>query len=123
MRLLADECVDGRVVAALREAGHDVAGVSELAPAADDRTVVALAAREGRVLITQDKGISEIAMREGRAAHGVILLRDVREERSTVQRLLLELLATRTQGITWTMTTIDRQRARLRPVPRLFRGP
>jgi predicted nuclease of predicted toxin-antitoxin system len=123
MRLLADECVDGRIVAALREAGHDVAGVSELAPAADDRAVVALAAREARVLVTQDKGISEIAVREGRAAHGVILLRDVREDRPTVQRLLLDLLATRTQGLMWTMTTIDRHRARLRPVPRLFRGP
>jgi predicted nuclease of predicted toxin-antitoxin system len=123
MRLLADECVDGRVVAALREAGHDVAGVSELAPAADDRAVVALAAREGRALITQDKGISELAVREGRAAHGVILLRDVREDRPTVQRLLLELLATRTQGLMWTMTTIDRQRARLRLVPHLFREP
>ena len=123
MRLLADECVDGRIIAALRAAGHDTARVSELAPAADDRTVVALAIREGRVLVTQDKGISEIAVREGHAAHGIILLRDVREDRPAVERLLLELLATRTQGLAWTMAAIDRQRARLRPVPRLFRGP
>lgn len=122
MRLLADECVDGRIVAALLAAGHDVARVGDLTPAADDDAVVMLAQREARALITQDKGISEIAVWRGLAEHGVVLLRDVRVDRPSVQRLLLDLLAARPAGLVWTMATIDRRRARPRPVPRVIRG-
>lgn len=121
MRLLIDECVDGRITAALLRAGHDAVRVSDVAPAADD-AVMALARREARALVTQDKGIGGMTVRHGLAEHGVVLLRDVRVDRAAVQRLLLELLASRPAGLGWTMVAIDRQRARPRSVPRVFRG-
>lgn len=76
MRFLADENLPGRLVAALRAAGHDVAWVRTEAPGSDDRTVLAMAAAEQRVLVTFDKDFGELAGRAGLPmASGVILLR------------------------------------------------
>jgi predicted nuclease of predicted toxin-antitoxin system len=48
MRFLADESCDFRVVRALRDAGHDVAAVIEVASGAEDFSVIDIAAREQR---------------------------------------------------------------------------
>ena len=55
MRFLADESCDFEVVRALRGAGDDVSAVTDLAPGADDEQVLAIAANESRVLLTEDK--------------------------------------------------------------------
>lgn len=76
MRFLADENLPGRLVAALRAAGHDVTWVRNTAPGIDDTAVLALAAAERRVLVTFDKGFGELTARE--LPHpdcGVVLLR------------------------------------------------
>jgi hypothetical protein len=76
MRFLADENMPGRFVAALRAAGHDVAWVRTEAPGSDDRTVLAMASAEQRILVTFDKDFGELAGRTGLpAGSGVILLR------------------------------------------------
>ena len=55
MRFLADESCDFGIVRALRAAGHDVKAVAEAALGAADAVVLELAARERRVLLTEDK--------------------------------------------------------------------
>lgn len=55
MRFLVDECVPTYITALLRDRGHDVldqrdAGLRGI----DDRIVLDMAAREGRIIITQD---------------------------------------------------------------------
>lgn len=76
MRFLADENLPGRLVAALRAVGHDVAWVRTEAPGSDDRTVLAMAVAERRILVTFDKDFGELAGRAGLpATSGVILLR------------------------------------------------
>ena len=76
MRFLADECVDARVVEELRAAGHDVRSVRETAAGLTDAGVFALAAEEGRILLTEDKDFSEFAFRLRRVAvPGIVLLR------------------------------------------------
>jgi uncharacterized protein with PIN domain len=73
MLFLADESCDFRVVRALRAAGHDVTSVLEMIPGADDEAVIALARREGRVLITEDFG--QLFYAAARPGCGVILIR------------------------------------------------
>jgi predicted nuclease of predicted toxin-antitoxin system len=73
--ILADENVLSAVVEGLRADGWDVASIAELAPASDDADILARAAREGRVLLTDDKDFGELVVREGRAHGGVALLR------------------------------------------------
>lgn len=73
---LANENVPGEVTAGVRQAGHDLAWISEISPGATDEAVLALALAEKRVLITFDKDFGELAFRRGlRATPGVLLLR------------------------------------------------
>jgi predicted nuclease of predicted toxin-antitoxin system len=75
VRWLADECVAGTVVTRLREAGHDVTYMAELAPSTSDVDVIALAHREGRVLLTEDKDFGELVFRRNSPVRGLVLLR------------------------------------------------
>ena len=81
MKLLVDECCDPRLVAALRQAGHDVRYVLEIDPGASDKQVVALSIEQDRILITEDKDFGELAIRHGKALPGLILIRPAPETR------------------------------------------
>jgi predicted nuclease of predicted toxin-antitoxin system len=61
MRFLADENIPGAGVAALRKLGHDVVWVGQIASGASDASVLARAAREGRIILTFDKDFGELA--------------------------------------------------------------
>ena len=60
-RFLVDECVSPAVCAQLNAAGHDAVHVLETMAGADDSEVVAAAARSGRMLITNDRGVARTA--------------------------------------------------------------
>ena len=59
MRFLADESRDFAVVRALRAAGHNVVAVAEISPRVGDEVVIDRAAREDRILITEDKDFGQ----------------------------------------------------------------
>jgi predicted nuclease of predicted toxin-antitoxin system len=61
LRFLADENVPHAVVTALRSRGIDVAEVRKAHLGASDREVLALAARESRILLTFDKDFGFLA--------------------------------------------------------------
>jgi predicted nuclease of predicted toxin-antitoxin system len=75
VKLLADEGVDALTVTRLRNAGHDVTYVAELAPGITDDAVLDLATAEARVLLTTDKDFGELVFRLRRLSTGVLLLR------------------------------------------------
>ena len=75
LRFLADESCDYAVVRVLTSLGHEVLPVAELSPAADDETVIGLALREERVLLTEDKDFGQLVYATGLPSIGVILLR------------------------------------------------
>jgi predicted nuclease of predicted toxin-antitoxin system len=75
MRLVADESCDGAVVRALRAAGHDVLAIAEVAPGADDSTVIDLAGRANSILLTEDKDFGQLVYASGRRTAGVLFLR------------------------------------------------
>lgn len=60
MRWLADECVPASLVAFLPADGHDVFYVAEAAAGLNDTDVIALAARENRILVTDDKDFGDL---------------------------------------------------------------
>jgi hypothetical protein len=55
MRFLADEGVDAAIVTAIRSDGHDVRWMAEEMEGSTDDVVLAAAARDARILITEDK--------------------------------------------------------------------
>ena len=75
MNFLADESCAAPVIQALREAGHDVLAIAEIAAGASDDQVLERAVREERVLITEDLDFGNLVFARGRSAAGVILVR------------------------------------------------
>lgn len=75
MIFVADESVDGPIIARLRDDGHTVTAVREVAPGAPDPDVLRLATDAGVVLITADTDFGELVFSEGQASAGVLLLR------------------------------------------------
>ena len=82
MRFLADEGCDGAIVSVLRELGHDVAWIAELAPSISDAEVLAWELREKRLIVHHDLDFGELIFRDNLPTYGVILVRipDVQRE-------------------------------------------
>jgi predicted nuclease of predicted toxin-antitoxin system len=72
VRWLADECVDGKLVAELRTAGENVLYVAEIASGITDGGVIDLARRDRRVLLTEDKDFGDLVFRQHRLVWGRI---------------------------------------------------
>jgi predicted nuclease of predicted toxin-antitoxin system len=79
VRWLADECVGAPLVTSLRSLGHDVLHVAEIAAGLSDLDVIGLAAREKRILLTEDKDFGELVFRRKHPVPGLVLLRIVSE--------------------------------------------
>lgn len=75
MNFVADESCAKPVVLALREAGHDVLSIAEVAPGATDQQVLERALNEKRVLITEDRDFGELVYARGLSSAGIILVR------------------------------------------------
>jgi predicted nuclease of predicted toxin-antitoxin system len=75
MNFLADESVDRQVVERLRQDGHHVLYIAEVAPSIPDEAVLKQANTLEAVLITADKDFGELVYRQGRIHAGVILIR------------------------------------------------
>jgi predicted nuclease of predicted toxin-antitoxin system len=72
--LLADENIGRQVVAALQNAGCNVAHCRDN-PGADDRAVLDRAELEGRIVLTHDSDLATLVLRERRNALGVVYIR------------------------------------------------
>ena len=75
MKFLADESCAGPVIFALRQAGHDVLAIAEVAKGAIDEQVMERAFSERRVLITEDRDFGELVYARGRPSAGVIFVK------------------------------------------------
>jgi len=75
MKLLAYESVDRPIVEYLRQEGHDVEFIAEIAPGIADPEVLARAWQAGVILLTADKDFGELVYRQRLPHAGVLLLR------------------------------------------------
>ena len=75
MNFLADESIDRQIVARLRQDGHAVQYVAEMAPGISDDNVLDMANREASLLLTADKDFGELVFRQGRFTLGTLLVR------------------------------------------------
>lgn len=117
MRLLANENFPGEAVGALRSQGHDVVWVRVDQPGASDEDVISRAGREGRILLTFDKGFGELAFKAGLAApSGIILFRIQPQSPAHITRIAVAALASRAD---WSgqFAVIEEGRIRMTPIP------
>lgn len=75
MRFVADESVDAPIVQKLREVGFEIFSIAEQSHGISDELVLAIAHKNGSLLITQDKDFVDLVYRLGKAHEGIILLR------------------------------------------------
>lgn len=78
MKVLLDTCVSGKAAEALRGQGHDVVWTGEWEVDPGDDAIIALAHREGRVLVTLDKDFGELALALRRPHAGIVRLVGIR---------------------------------------------
>lgn len=74
MDFIADENVPSAVIERLRSEGHSVIAVSETAKGIPDVAVMAAANSKATLLITHDRDFGELAVAQGLAIVGVLLL-------------------------------------------------
>ena len=75
MRIVVDACTGPSVARRLMRQGHDVVSIYDFAPTLTDVDIQALAVREDRVVMTNDKDFGEMVFHEDRHHRGVVLLR------------------------------------------------
>ncbi|MBI3799268.1 MAG: DUF5615 family PIN-like protein [Deltaproteobacteria bacterium] len=92
MRFLADESCDFAVIRVLRNAGHDVTAILEVSPQAEDASIIDLAVRERRVLVTEDKDFGQLVYANARASGGVILIRFPGNARAALPKAVMDLV-------------------------------
>lgn len=76
MKFLLDQSADARLIEFLIQEGHDAARIGSDYPGGiSDREVLAIANREQRILITDDRDFGELIIRHQLPHQGVIYLR------------------------------------------------
>ena len=75
MKFIVDECTGPSVAGWLINVGHDVYSVYELSRGLSDESVLEIARKDGRVLITNDRDFGEMIFRLKMQHCGVIFLR------------------------------------------------
>jgi predicted nuclease of predicted toxin-antitoxin system len=117
MNFVADESCAGSVIRALREAGHDVVSIGEVATGASDEQVLGLATDEKRVLITEDRDFGELVYARGHSSSGVILVRihsRARRAKASTVVEAVQKIGSRLQG---TFTVVEPGRVRVSERP------
>jgi predicted nuclease of predicted toxin-antitoxin system len=115
---LADESCDFAVVRALRSAGYNVLSIAEEAPQTQDPEVIALSAREGRVLLTEDKDFGQLVYAELLESSGVILIRFPADERKALPGAVLEAIEKLGDRLVGAFIVLTPQRIRIGRDPR-----
>ena len=96
-------------------AGHDVTSVSDISPRADDAAVLALALRDQRILLTEDRDFGQLVYAANARTSGVILLRFRARDRSLVTRALMEFLDVHADSIAGRFVVVTPGRVRIGP--------
>lgn len=92
MRIVADENCDRMIVAALRDAGHDILSIRENDPGESDSRIFDIAKRDSRVVLTNDLDFGFLSERERLRPPAIILMRLDRLSRPARADRVVEIL-------------------------------
>ena len=84
---------------------------------ADDERVIALALRERRVLLTEDKDFGQLVFAAGSKSAGVVLIRFPAGARSAVGARMLDLVGKQADRLTGSFVVIQSERIRISMLP------
>ena len=118
-QILADENLNGKLVAALRNDGHEVTWIREAYRGIPDIEVIRLAKENNQILITEDKDFGEWVFAHGITHITIIFLRYSKEEfdltLENVRFVLGNFIPEITQS-TYEFITVTRNKIRRRKI-------
>ena len=117
MNFVADESCAGPVIRALREAGHDVTAIAEVAKGATDEQVLERALNEKRVLITEDRDFGELVYARSQSSAGVILVRFHSRARRAKPATVVEAVTKLGPRLCGAFTVVEAGRVRISSRP------
>ena len=115
MKFVADEGIDAQIVARLRQEGHQVWYVAEMAPGVPDTAVLNLANQETAVLLTFDKDFGDLVYRQRRVTQGVVLLRLHGLPAKQKADLVVTMIQRHGSELPKAFTVLTPQKVRVRP--------
>lgn len=118
MRFLADENISRFVVERLQAAGFEVTAVSMTSRGASDVEVLAIASREGRILITEDRDFGELIVRQRLGVRGIVLLELDRLSNIAEADRVASVVSANADKLSGNLLVIEPARVRLRPLSR-----
>jgi predicted nuclease of predicted toxin-antitoxin system len=92
MKFLTDENIGFEVINPLRNLGLDIKSILEIDRGADDTSVLSLANKDSRILITTDKDFGELVYVQKLLHKGVILIRLKKDSSENKFKVLNSLL-------------------------------
>jgi predicted nuclease of predicted toxin-antitoxin system len=120
VKLLVDNALSPKVVAPLRQAGHDVVHVREYGlQKADDAVILERAEKEMRVVVSADTDFGTLLALRQKSLPSVVLFRGStsREPSRVAARLIAELAAATDSLEAGCILTIEPRRVRVRRLP------
>lgn len=115
MKWLADENVHALIVEALRQLGHQVGCIAELAPSRNDVDVLSLAVANNQILLTDDKDFGDLVFRRGLSHKGIVFMR--LEGLSAMDKIarVLQIIQLHEAELANAFTVIEPDIVRIRP--------
>ena len=114
MKFLVDESVEYRIVAFLRNLGYNTLSVAESFPSVDDKTVLATAYQEYRIVITNDKDFGELIYKLQLPHKGIILFRLFEENYQSKEDKLQLILKKFKSKLQNTFTIVSKNKIRFK---------
>ena len=105
------------MVRALRDAGHDVAAVIDVASGAEDSSVIDIAAREQRIFVTEDRDFGQLVYAAATPSSGVILLRFPSSARAGLPAAVVRLVADHGEKLRERFVVVQPGRIRFGAIP------
>ena len=116
LKLLADECLDFRIIKKLRSEGFDVISVLEQYRSISDREVLKLAKENQAILITEDSDFGEWIFSYKIKSVGIIFLRYKPEEVDGITTSLISILNKYQGSLANKFTVIKINKIRIRDI-------
>lgn len=116
LTFVADESCDFAVVRALRKAGFKVLAVAETQPGAADDEILKAAAKQGSVLLTEDKDFGEWIFAHGQSAEGVVLIRFPARIRTEMIEAVVEVVTEHGAELKGAFAVLEPGKVRIRSI-------
>ena len=114
LKLLADECLDFRIVQNLRKKGFEIKSILEDCPGINDKDVLITAIRHNAILITEDRDFGEWIFAHKESVTGVIYLRYKAEELEKISSSLIRLISKYGTKLYSKFTVVTAKKIRIR---------